>query len=159
MAIFGDTTAGGSTFPTNGDRGVASKFTLSEDGDVTQINVRFHSSSGAGTSVKGIIYADDAGGSVPGSLLIVGAAASVPGGGGDIASSATGNLSAGSYWVGGVTNSFEALFECDGSGVLSHDGNLGYASPASTWGEDSTGTQLNAYVTYTPSSGLAWIRA
>lgn len=165
MATFGDTTAGGDTFPASGDRGLVSKFTAGSSGTLTSINVRFDSTSGGGESFKGLIYADDGAGNTPGTLLGVGNATSVPAGGGDLQS---GGLSVSivggtDYWIGAVTNGFNPVYQLDASPSNgSRMEAVTYASPAASWTEaGTTSGQLNTYGTYTEgvSNAIAWITA
>jgi hypothetical protein len=155
MATFGDTTAGGETFPTSTDRGVVSKFTLTEAGTVTEINIRF-TGSGA-INFKGVIYDDDGSAGSPGTLLIVGAATAAASG--VVASSASGELAAGDYWVGCVTNDpgFDLVCDASGASDVRYNNSCTYTSPPAWSGTDSNPVQLNAYVTYTPAaSGKPW---
>ena len=125
-----------------------SKFTLADTADVTQINVRYDSTSAAGTNSKGLIYTDVAG--VPTTLKAVSSAVAVPAGGGDIAHTITVTLTPGDYWLGAVNDSSTSVFQGDVSGGGSRMEATTYASPASTWVEaGSTTIQFNAYATYT----------
>lgn len=154
MPTFGDATAGGDTFPTTNDRALVSDFTCPEAGTATQINIRFDSSSSAGSNAKAFIYADSAG--APGALLVVSGAVAIPAGGGDIAFAiADTALSATTYWVGAVTDSFQATWQVDTTGGLRRREAHSYASPADPWGTDSgtSGAQVNGYVTYTTAAG------
>lgn len=165
MATFGDTTAGGDTFPCTNDRAVLSKFTAGSSGTLTAINVRFDSTSSAGANFKGLIYADDGAGNTPGTRLGVGNAVAVGAGGGDLQS---GGLSVSivggtDYWIGGVTDSFQCVFQLDASPSNgSRMETVTYASPAASWTEaGTTSGQLNTYGTYTEgvSNAIAWITA
>lgn len=154
MAVFGDTTAGGDTFPCSNDRAVLARFQAPEDGTLTAINVRFDSSSASGANFKGLIYADSAG-PVPGARLGIGDVVAVPAGGGDLQS---GSLSvaivAGAwYWIGAVTSDFQSVFQLDASPANgSRMEATTYAAPAATWSQaGTTSGQLNAYATYTPA--------
>lgn len=154
MARFGDETAGGDTFPCDGDRALLSLFTLTEAGNVTSIEARFEASSSAGTNFKGLIYSNNAG--VPNTRLGVGAAVAVPAGGGVLSSSLSVSLAAGDYWLGFVCDAFTAVAEEDTTGGLSRMEGTTYASPAATWTETATGTgRINVYAEYTPSAGGA----
>jgi hypothetical protein len=149
MPRFGDETAGGDTFPCSGDRALLSLFTLTETADIVSIEARFHSTSGAGTNFKGLIYSDNAG--VPDARLGVGAAVAVPAGGGVLSSAlALSALPPGNYWLGFVCDSFQAVAEEDASGGLSRMEGTTYASPAATWTESGTGSgRINVYAEYT----------
>ena len=165
MPTFGDTTAGGDTFPCTNDRAVLSKFTCSTSGTLTQINVRFDSTSSAGASFKGLIYADDGAGNTPGTRLGVGGATAVGAGGGDLASTGLSVSVVGGtdYWIGGVVSDFQPTFQMESGGVGgSRMEATTYASPAASWTEAATtSSTMNAYGTYTEDAGggLAWIRA
>lgn len=156
MATFGDTSAGGDTFPCSGDRAVLSKFTCDTAGTVTAINVRFDSTSSSGASFKGLIYADDGAGNTPGTRLGVGNAVSVGAGGGDLQSDGLSvSVSAATdYWIGGVTSDFQPVFQLDASPSNgSRMEATTYASPAASWTEaGTTSGQLNTYATYTEAS-------
>lgn len=159
MPIFGDNSAGGDTFPCSGDRAVLSKFTAPESGTVTAINVIYDASTTAGTNMKGLIYAADGAGGIPGTRLGVGSAVAVPAGGGDIQS---GGLSVAitngvDYWVGAVNDSFQSTFQMDASPSNgSRMEATTYASPAASWTQaGTTAGQLNAYATYTAGGGAA----
>lgn len=157
MATFGDTTAGGDTFPCSGDRALLSKFTCPTSGTLTQINVRFDSTSGGGENFKGLIYADDGAGNTPGTRLGVGNATAVPAGGGDLASDGLSVTLVAStdYWIGAVTDGFFPVFQMDagGAGGSRMEGTT-YASPNAAWSEAGTSANtLNVYGTYTEGGG------
>ena len=165
MPTFGDTTAGGDTFPCSSDRAVLSKFTCPTSGTLTQINVRFDSTSGSGENFKGLIYADDGAGNTPGTRLGVGGVTAVPAGGGDLASTGLSVALVGGtdYWIGAVIDGFQPVYQMDASPSNgSRMEATTYASPAASWTEaGTTGGQMNTYGTYTEAAGggLAWIRA
>jgi len=153
MPTFGILTGGGSTFPTTNDRAILSKFTAPGSGTVTQINQRWHSSSTGADNFKGLIYAADGAGGIPGTRLGIGNIASVPAGGGDIASGGlsvaiTGGVD---YWIGSVIDAFSAVWECDAAGPgLSRMESCTYGTPAATWTQSGTGgATVNVYATYT----------
>ena len=133
MATFGNTTAGGDTFPNSGDRALVSKFTLSEAGDVTEINARFAGTATAGMNFKGLIYDDDGTAGAPGTRLAIGTATAVPAGGGVIASPITASLAAGDYWLGYVCDSFQAEADIETTGTLKRKEAHTYASPSTPW--------------------------
>lgn len=152
MPIFGDNTGGGDTFPCSGDRAVLSKFTAPGDGTIQSVNVIFDSTSSSGASFKGLVYAADGAGGIPGTRLGVGAAVTVPAGGGDLSS---GSLSVAisngvDYWIGGVVSDFQPVFRMDASPSNgSRMEGTTYASPAASWTQaGTTAGQLNAYATY-----------
>ena len=157
MPIFGDNTPGGDTFPCSDDRALFALFTLPVDGDITQMNVIFDTSSTAGSNAKALIYSDVAGN--PSVLLAASAGVAVPGGGGDITFPMTVSLPAGDYWLGCVTDSFQCVFDGDtGSGVRIES--FTYASPQDPVSGtiDGKAFQLDVYATYDipapPPSGL-----
>ena len=159
MPIFGDNSAGGDTFPCTNDRAVLAKFTAPEDGTITAVNVIFASGSSAGANFKGLVYAADGGGGIPGTRLGIGGAVAVPGGGGDLQS---GGLSVAitngvDYWVGAVVSDFQPLFQMDASPSNgSRMEATTYASPAASWTQaGTTAGQLNAYATYDAAGGAA----
>lgn len=162
MATFGDTTAGGDTFPCSGDRALLSKFTCSTSGTLTQINVRFDSTSASGASFKGLIYADDGAGNTPGTRLGVGNATVVPAGGGDLASDGLSVtlVAATDYWIGGVTSDFQPVFQLDASPSNgSRMEGTTYATPNAAWTEaGTTSGQLNTYGTYTEGGSVSYSR-
>lgn len=149
MPTFGDTSAGGSTFPCSGDRALLGRFQLTENGNLTEIVVRFDSTSTSGSSFKGLIYSDGAG--VPLTRLGIGATVAVPAGGGNLSSALALALSAGFYWIGAVTDDFQSVFQMDATGIASSRMEAAtYASPAATWAESGTSAaQMNVYGTYT----------
>jgi hypothetical protein len=151
MARFGDDSAGSSSFPCSGDRALLSQFTLTEGADVTEIVAIFESTTTAGSSFKGLIYADSGG--APGALVAVGAATAIPAGASETASACSVSLAAGTYWLGLVTDSFEARVQCDASGGLSRMEAATYSSPAATWSQSGTGTaRLNVYAECTAAT-------
>lgn len=151
MARFGDETAGGDDFPCSGDRGLLSRFELTEAGDVSEVVVRFAAVSAAGTTMKGLIYADGTG--VPGARVAIGAAVAVPAGGGLVSSATTASLAAGFYWLGFVADGSDPRAQGDVGGSLSRMEGTTYASPAATWTQSGTGGMgLNVYAEYTPSA-------
>ena len=152
MPTFGNTTVGGDTFPCSNDRAMLSAFTLSEAGTVSGVSMRFSSATTAGCNFKGLIYADSSGS--PGSRLGVGAATAIPAGGGVIESTLSLALSAGTYWLGYVTDSFQAEAEIETTGTSQRKEALTYASPADPYGTPSgSSTEICVYATYTASGG------
>ena len=150
MPIFGDNTSGGDTFPSTNDRCIVSAYTLIEAGTATQINVLYDATTTAGCNSKGVIYADSGG--LPGALVIASAGVAIPGGGGDIAHSISPTaLAAGTYWIGSVVDSFQAVWsgEPTGGGLQRKEAHT-YASPANPFGtpSGSGGMTVDAYVTY-----------
>lgn len=150
----GDDTAGASTFPASNDRGILSDFTMPADGDGVTGYLRFDSTSTAGTNAKFLVYANGAG--VPGALLYASTAQAVPAGGGILTYSVSvpGLTNGQVIWLGGVTDSFQAVWQTDASGGLSRMEGMNYASPDATWTESGTGSaQVNAWMDYTSGGG------
>lgn len=166
MATFGQTSAGTASSPSSADRYWASKYTLTEDGDVTQVTAFFDfdagNSSTAGTG-KAVIYADSSGS--PGALMGVSSAVSIPAGDQVVDFPLTVSLPAGDYWLGIVTDSFgPRLNEATGGSYVRKE-SLTYASPADPMGTASASGTANfaVYATYTPAATgatlLSWLRA
>ncbi len=154
MPTFGDTTAGGDSFPLSDGRGLLSKFTLTEAGDVTQMNVRLTSVNGGAVS-KALIYADSAG--APGALKAASASTALANG--DQAFTVTVSLTAADYWLGLVSDgitSTEVVCDVVAAGLQRKEG-VSYAAPDDPFGTpDASGdARLNVYATYTASGGLA----
>jgi hypothetical protein len=151
MPTFGDTTAGGDTFPTTNDRCIASDFVCPTNGTATQINIRFDSSGSGGANGKALLYADSAG-SI-GALLVASSAVSIPAGGGDLAFpiADTAVASGTTYWIASVVDASGPVWQVDATGDLKRREAHTYASPANPWGSDSgtSAAQVNGYVTYT----------
>jgi len=152
MPTFGQSPiSGGGTFPCDEDRALLSKFTAPASGTITQINQVFDATSAAGGSFKGLVYAADGAGGIPGTRLGVGGATAVPAGGGDLASTGlfvtiTGGVS---YWLGVVCNSFNPVLQTETSGAASRMEATTYATPAATWTEAGVGvTNIDVYATY-----------
>lgn len=157
MATFGDTTAGGSTFPSTNDRAIFGQFVLIEEAQIESITCFFDTTSAAGANFKGLIYSDVAG--VPSARLAVGAAVAVPAGGGALTSAVTPFvLAAGTYWIGAVVSDFQPVWDADsGLGGQREEAAQGmsYASPPATFtSSGTTADRVSAYVTYTPTSEL-----
>lgn len=155
MPIFGDTSVGAGSFPTTNDRAIVGSFVLTDNADCTSITNRFDPISTAGSNFKGLIYADSGG--LPGALVAVGAPAAIPAGGGLVDSAVTVTLAPGTYWLGGVVDSFQGRWQTNvitgGQRREAHT----YASPADPFASPaSTGERVQAYVTYTVSGGLAF---
>ena len=158
MATFGDLSQGNDGFPCSDGRClVGGPFTLSEAGTLNFLAHHFRPDSTAGTSFKGVILANNGG--VPGAVLFVTAAAAIPAGGGWVNASFAGqNISAGSYFLGMVANSFTANSSHDttqgaSSDMLMANGSFSYTSPPATWpGTDGTYDSMpSVYVDYTPA--------
>lgn len=156
MPILGaSTTQGADTFPASADRALVTQVVLSEDGDFSEVAMWFASETTAGTSAKFIIYADSGG--EPGAFVFASPAAAIPAGGGLVTWAVTFSLSAGTYWIGYVTNAYSARHnQTSGVGQTRMMNNtFPYASPPATWdtaGDNSYGNRLSAYATYTVAS-------
>lgn len=151
----GDDTAGTSDFPASDGRALLSDFTMPADGDGVTGYLRFDATSTAGTNAKFLVYADNGSGQ-PGALLYASTGQAVPGGGGVLTYSVSvpGLTNGQIVWLGGVTDSFQAVWQADASGGLSRmEGNT-YSSPVATWTESGTsGSQVNAWMDYTSGGG------
>jgi len=155
MPIFGDNMGGTDSFPASNDRCVGSKYTLTETGTVTQINLMTDATGSAGSNGKALIFSDSGG--LPGTLLIASTGQAMPAGANDVAFSVTPTvLSPGDYWICAVSDSFEVRWRGDlgGAGGQRKEG-YSYASPPSTFGtpDGSTGTTFDFYATYTVGGG------
>ena len=148
MAILGNNTAGGDTFPCSSDRAMLSPYTATEDGTVTEIHYTFDATSTAGTNMKGLIYTGS--GSVPsGTPFAVGAAVAIPVNGGDVTSTVSCSITNGTkYWIGYVCDSSTAVADIETTGGSSRMEATSYASPG-TWSEAGTSTEGCGWIVYT----------
>jgi len=163
VATFGKTSpsVGSSvSVPNNTDRLWATKYTLSEDGDVTQVSAFFDydstETSNSGDTGKAVIYADSGGS--PGALVGVSSAVSIPAGDQQVDFPLTASLAAGDYWLGIVVDSFNSRVNRAATGYSSiRKEGLSYASPADPMGTpDATGViGVSVFATYTPSAAVA----
>lgn len=146
MPTFGNTGVGTDTFPTTNDRGLFGLFTLPDTADVTEIAVRFDSTSAAGDNAKGLIYNGVAGGA----LRLATAGQAVPGGGALLTWAVSGlTLAPGDYYLGSVVDAFNSVWQCK-PGAGERVEAVTYASPGATLGTlNATGAVPDAYVTYT----------
>jgi hypothetical protein len=156
VATFGDTSAGGSSLPSNADRAIVGRFQAPASGTITAIDA-FWTADGTALNFKGVVYSDAAG-PVPSSLLGTGNSASATTTGGDQQSSGLSvAITSGTfYWLGVVESNFTNSLQTDGAGTGTYSimDACGFASPASSWTQNSSGTdQVNVYATYTPSGG------
>lgn len=152
MAVLGNNTAGGDTFPSTNDRALVSRYQASENGIITEVVMRFDATSASGASMKGLVYADSAG-SV-GARLGVGAATAVPAGGGLVTSgSLSVSIVSGTwYWLGVVLSDFQPVLSIETTGTSQRKESLTYASPADPYGTpDGSSTELCVYANYTPA--------
>lgn len=155
MPTFGQTTTGsGGSAPNSNDRYWASKFTLSEDGAVTKVTAFFDydagNTSNAGDNGKAVIYADSSGS--PGALVGVSSAVAIGAGDQTVDFPLTASLTAGDYWLGIVTDSFNSrlhTFSWTGGNHVRKE-SLTYASPGDPMGTpDATGSNIfGIYATY-----------
>ena len=159
MPIFGETTRGGDTFPVSDDRALVTRFSLSEDADVTEVAMWFATDSTAGSFAKFIVHNDNA--AEPGTREYVSAAAAIPAGGG-LVTWAVGpgelTLQPGNYWLGLVATNFTGRHnQINGSGVTRMmNGSYSYSSPPADWdrpGDIDYDNTLSAYVTYDVGGG------
>jgi len=156
MPNFGDETADGDTFPDTPDRTILSKFTLTENGTITSITVRFDAASTSGNNFKGLIYAADGAAGIPGTRKAIGASVAVPAGGGNLQSDVSPgvDLVAGDYWLGSVTSDSNPTWQCDVSGDLSRMEGCTFASPPTPWTESGTSVaRCNVFATYSTAAG------
>lgn len=162
MPTFGQTTTGsGGSVPATTDRYWASKFTLSEDGAVTKVTAFFDydagNTSSAGDNGKAVIYADSSGS--PGALVGVSSAVAIGAGDQTVDFPLTASLTAGDYWLGIVTDSFNSrlhTFSTTGGNYVRKE-SLTYASPGDPMGTpDATGSNIfGIYATYTTGATLS----
>lgn len=104
--FFGNNTFSTESFPCSDGRAVLTKVELSTNVSTTVCNMHFNSSTTAGSSCKGLIYADNNG--TPSTLISQTTAVAIPAGGGWVSVPISSNISAGTYWLGIVTNNFQA---------------------------------------------------
>ena len=135
-------------FPGSADRALASKFSKSHAGRITQINFRLRDDTVSGASGRITCHADNAGGTVPGTLLWASGAVAIPAGAtiqtpALPSSGIEGTDAAGTYWLVFVPDSFQANIAksntpAEGETIMAN-GTYSYASPPSTWpGTDGT---------------------
>lgn len=99
--MFGTTTTGGASYPTNDDRVWVGKYVLTDNASLTNFNI-WRPTASTFAEIKGLIFADVAG--TPGALVASTAMVSIPSGGpGFYTIPITGTLAPGTYWVGVVT--------------------------------------------------------
>lgn len=154
MPTFGDITAGGSSFPTSGDRAIVRSFTLVDSADLVSITLFFDGSSGSNSNHKGLIYADSAGS--PGTLVAQTSAAVLPTAGTSLTIPIAGTLAPGTYWIGAVADNFTARWAADAGAGGQRQEAVTYTTPASSFGTPagSTADGISAYVTYNISGAL-----
>lgn len=154
MPTFGDTTPGAASFPGNTDRAIVRQFTLVDAADLVSITLAFDGSSTSAENYKGLIYTDAAGS--PGTLVAVSDPGLLPIGGTSLTLNIAGSLSAGTYWLGSVTQGFTGRWICDSGVAGQRQESLTYASPASSFGTPagSTADGISVYVTYNLSGSL-----
>jgi hypothetical protein len=161
VPTFGQTTPLSGSSPNSADRCWVSKFTLSENGDVTKLTAFFDydagNSSAAGDNVKAVIYADSSGS--PGALMAASAGVAIGAGDQTVDFPVSVSLTAGDYWLGVVSDGFNSRVNAaDGaSGSYARKESLTYASPGDPFGTpDATGTNtFGIYATYTTGPALS----
>ena len=161
MPTFGQTTPFTGSAPSSADRCWASKFTLSEDGDVTKVTAFFDydsgNSSNAGDNVKAVIYADSSGS--PGALMAASAGVAIGAGDQTVDFTVSVSLTAGDYWLGVVSDSFNSRINSNlgAGGSYARKESFTYASPPDPFGTpDATGaTAFGIYATYTTGPALS----
>lgn len=150
MPYLGDTTQGVDSFPNAGDRALLSSFVAVDNGSILGWQAYFDATSTAGSSVKFLLFDDNAG--APGNLLAASTGVAVPAGGGLVTGSLSGSIVSGAtYWLGIVCNSFESRLSEDlSTGAYVRREGFSYASPPSTWpGTDASGNvQMNVALEY-----------
>lgn len=135
-------------FPGQANRALASKFVKSHAGRITQLNVRFRSTTTSGGNGKLVAHADNAGGSVPGTKLWESQSFSVPAGAtlqnpGLPTSGIENTDSAATYWLVFVPDNWppevaKSNTLAEGQTIMAN-GTYSYASPPSSWpGTDGT---------------------
>lgn len=152
QGTFGRTAAGASTFPASGNRALLSSFTVPQNCDLTRVYLRFNSTSTAGTNAKALVYSNAAG--VPGTRLGVSTGQAVPAGGGvlEFNLSVLGLTAGQTIWMGGVTDSFQAVWRTTTSVGISRMEGTTYASPATTWTQSGTaGDGVNVWADFSPA--------
>jgi len=155
---FGITAPGAGSSPTQDGRYWASKFTLSEDAELSTVTAFFDfdagNTSNSGDSAKAVIYADSAGS--PGALKAVSSAVSVPAGDVAVTFPTAATLPARTYWIGIVNNGSQSRLNSTSSGgEYVRKETLTYASPADPMGTpdaQATGSgNFTVFATYTPA--------
>lgn len=156
--MFGNNSVGSDTFPCSDGRSLVDRFNCPEARHIISVAVHFAASSTAGTTIKALVLADNAGS--PGAVLGVGTATAVPAGGGWVTCDLSLDVAAGNYWLGFVGNSFTAnVTHNTATGVAPNmamaNGSFNYATPPGTWpGSDATyASMLSAYANDEPQSG------
>lgn len=168
MAILGDNTQGGDTFPGSGDRAILTRFTATEAGTINSAGAYFVR-TGAGENAKVIMYTNNAG--IPGTLVAASSGSAITASG-LTTFAMTGSFSAGLYFIGvvfdgGSGGSVDVSEDAVGTEVTEMaNGTFSYASPPASWpGSDASYVvRVNAYVDYSAApvgaqNQLAWIVA
>lgn len=131
-------------FPANSDRALCTRFTLTENANLTGMDFLIHSSATNAGNIKGFIAAVSAG--EPTTILHVTAAQPTLVGGNLAVFTLTGFLTAGDYYVGAVSNTFDNNFgQTDPASWETRmaNGTFSYATPPGTW----PGTDVSYAVT------------
>lgn len=160
MAIFGDNVIAG-TYGTNIYNYISgSRFTLSEDGDVTKLTAYMHNNTGASCNIKGLIYTE--GTNQPTTLVASTPATAIGAAQGpgwvDMTFSSPVHLVAGSYWLMYVGDSTSTNINNDrdlttGYGGYSNQTAGNYDSPPNSPTMNTVGSRsYSVYATYTAGS-------
>ena len=155
MAIFGNDTQGTDTFPTSGGRCLVSPHTLTEDAQANFLRIAFDAGTSAGCNAKALLFEDDGAGA-PGNLVASTTAVAIPAGGGWVEFPFTETMAPGDYWIGFVTDSFQATVNgvSHTNGLLRAEG-YSYASPGNWPGAAAAASPmwLSAYIDYDVPQG------
>lgn len=154
MPTFGYTSVGANHTTAAVNMAVASRFAISETGDLSKLTAYLDGN----VNVKGLVYSDSSG--TPNALLGVTTPTNISSLGAwfDLTFGSPLNLSAGNYWLGVIGDaSVGWQYDTPVSGnLLNFNASSNYTSPSDPW---SGGTPLSDYVfsiyaTYTPAGGF-----
>lgn len=160
MAILGDNTQGAGASNCSSDRIFITRVTASEGGTINSAGAYYDATTAVGTSSKVVLY--NAGASAPTTLVAASSANTIPAGGGLVTFTMSGSFTAGDYYIGIVSNDFNAKLQID-SGLSGMDSELGdvggaYATPPNLtgWSPAATYTdnRVNVYIDYSAASGV-----
>ena len=152
------TPSGGGAAPADPDRCWVSKFTSGAAGTMVQGTVCFTAGTAAGTSGKFVVLSASAG--EPDAVLAVSGAVSIPAGASTVTFTLGGEAVAAAtdYYLGIVTNSFEAVIdEAASAGAYAKrlaNGTFSYSTPPGTWpGTDGSYTDNSPSVSLVIETG------
>lgn len=161
MATVGYTTSGTANNPVN--RTVVEKFTMPENGDITQVAIHFKIFSSS--QVRLAIYADDASGSgIDGATLVadLGQTSASASGIATVTVSSVSLTGSTNYWlcrtgigVGqiGTTTGLQGDFTSTYIALTGFDPSTAWPNPYSGTSQSSYGDTETIYLTYTPTGG------